>query len=163
GGADAGAGPPRRAPPRPRVRRRRAWSGRARTSRGARPAGAPPGSRPRRPALRRPRLSRPARAARLWGRAGVPRRSPRCRWCAPEGSKAERRPLRYYGTVHRPPGDSLGVAPGEHLPGELAVRGGPHGVGGVGRDGLTGDRRLREADGPADDRVVHVVVERLDD
>src|SRR3954452_19379438 len=128
----------------------------------------PPRRRPRRaPPRRRPRPER----ARTAARARSPPRQPPPREPAPwprrwfpagEWTPGAPSPLSY-GTVRRPPADSLGVTPGEHLPGELAIGGGTDGVGGVRGDRLTGDRGLREADRAPDDRVVDVVVERLDD
>src|SRR3954454_8328633 len=127
----------------------------------------PPRRRPRRaPPRRRPRPERARTAARPRSppRPAPPREpapGPR-RWSpAGEGTPGAPSPLSY-GTVRRPPADSLGVTPGEHLPGELAIGGGTNGGGGVRGDRLTGDRGLREAHRASDPRVVDVVVERLD-
>src|SRR5690606_38869309 len=119
------------------------------------------------PLPRRPRPARARTAARpppRRRRSPPPVRAPGPRrWpLAGEWTPGAPSPLSY-GTVRRPPADSLGVTPGEHLPGELAVGGGTDGVGGVRGDRLTGDRGLREAHRAPDDRVVDVVVERLDD
>src|SRR4029079_7958838 len=105
---------------------------RARHPRRRRPARAPtaecrPGPRPRRPPPRE--------------RGPGPRRPPDASAWTPGAPS----PLSY-GRVRRLPADSLGVTPGEHLPGKLAIGGGADGVGRVRGDRLTGDGRLREAD-----------------